>query len=269
MIYLVSGMPGSGKTYFTMRMIDKHLAAGKVVVTNVALKDDWADRIARGSFRARMSRRYRRKLIAGYERRLLITDDPGVLMTTFIEGDKEGRAVAVLDEAGSFLDARAWNRKGGGLDREGMVRWFQRHRHYGFDVYLIAQLPSTIDKNVRELYEENITLKNLRNFKIMGLRVFPRCRFVAVHRWNSTDKHILKRETYGLSKRIAGMYDTHTLANDLPREDATMILPVRQGPIPRYVGEKHTEAPEPVVMPLPPPKMPAFMQVVSTNGGSR
>lgn len=251
MIFLVTGMPGGGKTYFAMRKIDQSLAAGKVVVTNVKLSPDWAERIADGSPIARRNKRYRARLIANYRRHMHFVENPGELMSIMVKGDEEGRAVAVLDEAGAFLSAREWNKRCPGCEgkkrrdgspedhipgcdgftRKEIVTWFQRHRHYGFDVYLIAQLLSSIDKSVRELHEENIMLKNLKNFKLAGVKVFRRNRFVAITRWNSTDKHVLKRETYTLSKRVANLYDTHALKSDISPEDAELILPLDPGQV--------------------------------------
>lgn len=238
MIYLVQGTPGSGKTYYACRRIDEAIAAGKVVVTNVQLVDDWAERVARGIPLGRFRRRAVRARAAGYRRQLLVIEDVSELLRVRVEGAGEGRWLAVLDEAGAFLNSRTWNEG----DRKHIVKWCQRHRHYGADVLLIAQLPGTIDKAVRELYEEAVKLKNLKNFKVCGLRVFPRCRFVAIHTWNTTDRHVLKRDTYGLSKRIAGLYNTHQLAADLEAEPDATVMPLpAPAPKPRR-GRRRTRA---------------------------
>lgn len=221
MIYLVVGTPGAGKTYYAARKIDHALAAGKAVVTNVRLADDWAEVVASGIPFARLRSRAVANRAAAYRRQLRVIDSPDELLRIRIAGKGESRAVAVLDESGRFLNSRNWNQEG----RDGLVTWAQAHRHYGYDVYLISQLQGSIDKQVRDLYEELVRLKNLRNFKVCGVRVFPRCRFIAIHTWNSTDKHVLKRESYGLSKRIGSLYDTHELAADLSGVDPADVLP--------------------------------------------
>ena len=229
MIYLVTGTPGSGKTYYACRRIDQAIAQGKVVVTNVQLSPDWAERIASGIPLARFRRRAVARRAADYRRHLLVIDDVNELLAVRVEGTAEGRWLAVLDEAGGFLDSRSWNDS----DRKELVRWCQRHRHYGADVLLITQLPEAIDKQVRQLFEELVRLKNLRNFKVMGIRVFPRSRFVAIHTWNTKDQHVLRRESYGLSKRVARLYSTHQLASDLDGlGDRATVLPTPRPPKP-------------------------------------
>jgi zona occludens toxin len=252
-IYLVQGTPGAGKTYYACRRIDQALAAGKVVVTNVQLADDWADRVARGNPICRWSRRARDRRARELRRQLLVIDDVDELLRVRVAGQGEGRWVAVLDEAAAFLNSRSWNQK----DRGDLVRWFQRHRHYGADVYLIAQLAHTIDKQVRELFEESVRLKNLRNFKVMGVRVFPRNRFVAIHTWNTKDQHVLRRESYGLSKRVARLYNTHQLAADLAADPDAVVLPRPREPRPprarrRRRGGHDLPAPAPMPPPVPP-----------------
>jgi zona occludens toxin (predicted ATPase) len=229
-LYLVEGPPGSGKTYFTTRKIDAALAAGKVVVTNVSLRPDWVERVAKGSAWCWTSRGARRKARrANYSGRLLELDQLEDLFRVRVDGTEEGRWVVVLDEGQRWLNSRTWSKE----DREQIVRWFTAHRHYGADVYLIAQDVEMLDKQVRVLFEERITLRNLRNFKVMGVRILPGNFFVAIHRWNSTEKHILKRETYRLSRRVARLYNTHQLAEDDDQAHDVIRLPRTDGPAAR------------------------------------
>jgi zona occludens toxin len=245
-IYLVQGTPGSGKTYYACRRIDQAIAAGKVVVTNVQLAPDWAERIARGNPWCRLNKRARARRAARYRRQLLVIEDVDELLRVRVEGAGEGRWVAVLDEAAAFLNSRSWNDK----HRGDLVRWFQRHRHYGADVYLIAQLAHTIDKQVRELFEESVRLKNLRNFKLMGVRIFRRSRFVAIHTWNTKDQHVLRRESYGLSRRVARLYNTHQLASDLLADCPDALVLPRPADAP--VGASDDPQPGPHLSATPP-----------------
>lgn len=223
MITLVTGPPGSGKTYFAMRAVNDAILSGKVVVTNVPLSDDWAERIVKGTA-ARRSKKAAAAKAARYRRNLIVLEDMDELRKVRVRGKAEGRALAVIDEAGSFLNPRRYR----DADRMDNVTWFQKHRHYGFDVLLISQLPALIDPQVRDLYEIRITLRNLKNFRLMGLPIFPGHFFVAIHTWNSRDRNILKRDSYKLSKRIAGMYDTHVLSATKTKEEyepGSIIMP--------------------------------------------
>lgn len=56
----------------------------------------------------------------------------------------------VIDESGPWLDSRKWNDK----DRAQVIDWLLQSRKRGWDVLLIAQAPSLVDKQVREAVVE-------------------------------------------------------------------------------------------------------------------
>lgn len=228
MIALVTGTPGSGKTLYTCRRIEHAILAGKMVATNVVLVEDWADRIARSSPLLRLYPRLRRRRIATWRSRLVYVETVDDLArvrlsTTGYEKRLEGRGVAVLDEAGEFLDARAWSE-----DREQRKRtnrWFQQHRKLGWDVYLIAQQPELVDKQVRELAEYEVRLRNLRRFRVAGVPLAPFNLFLALWGWHGVrSPRPMRKEVFTLSRRTAGLYNTHQVVHTVGEEDGQDAL---------------------------------------------
>lgn len=219
MIALVTGPPGAGKSYYCVRTIVDQLEAGKVVVTNVALVDDWAERLARANIFRRLWPGRCAKAAADFRRRLFVITDLPELFRVRVAGRGEGRAVAVLDEAHNWMNARAWN-EGGRMD---VVRWFTQHRKLGFDVYLITQDALNIDRQVRDLFEYHVRLKNLRKFKVGGIPLFPMNLFLAVWGWHDGAKSIVRRQMY-LLNGTARLYDSMALSHGADQLDPADVI---------------------------------------------
>ena len=232
-ITVVIGKPGAGKSYFAVRAIVMALLRGEPVVTNVPLREGWADEVAKmrgGRYRGRRWRAAR----AEHLRWLVhVIDHANELARIGVPGcgkcehcragrecTKEGRAVAVVDEAPKFLDPRTWNLAKDGaeggrpvLERKKTVDGLRMHRKRGFAVYLITQAEGLIDNQIRGLGERYVTLRNLRRiphwanpFWYLRLDLF-----CAVTLWGAPGKVGTLRartEWYLLNRRIAGLYDT-------------------------------------------------------------
>jgi len=228
MIYAVTGTPGAGKSWYCVRKICNALQAGKPVATNVPLVDGWAMALAgRNPKYVLGGRRAVRRAADRYERSLYLVEDLQELMRVRLRGKGEGRGVAVLDEAHEWLNSRRWEDS----DRKPMVSWFSRHRHYGWDVYLVTQYLDSVDKQVRDRVEYHVVLRNLHNAKVAGVRLFPFNLFLAIHLWAggpATLKHVSKREAFKLDGRRK-LYDTHGLAWDLSDGEDALWLPREVG----------------------------------------
>ena len=167
-ITCVVGPPGAGKTFWTVRAIVGGVRSGRCVATNVRLVDGWADTVARSTV-LRFQPRRRRRTVARWERRLLYVDTLAELgnvrlRTEGWEGKLEGRGIAVFDEAGEALDARAWNE-----DKERRKldnRFMRQHRKLGWDVFLVAQEEEQLDARVRGMATYIVRLVNLRSMKL-------------------------------------------------------------------------------------------------------
>lgn len=230
MIAAVQGVPGAGKTYYGMRVIAQAILAGKFVATNVKLVDDWPERIANTTVLRWMPRRRAQKM-AEWRRRVAYVEDVDELArirlgTRGFEKQLEGRGVVVLDEAGEWLDSRSWADDKDKRHRTN--RFFRQHRKLGWDVYLIAQDVEHIDKQVRDLAEFTVTLRNLRRFKpFLGIPLWPFGNlFLALWFWSGVrlGRPMRKQGPYTLNKKIAGLYDTHQIVHEVGNDEGHELV---------------------------------------------
>jgi hypothetical protein len=236
-INLRTGAPGHGKSYSSVVEIRDALEAGLYVVTNVPLVEGWPLTMARTNpFSRLIPGRCQQKAVQ-FERRLYQLHDVAELPRIRVPAcgrcpgckkgkgcRREGRCKAVLDEVHRWLNGRTWDADdtGQGLTRAQAITrrkaindWFSTHRHFGFEIDLITQDESNLDKQVRGLFETHTHLKNLRRFKLFGLiPIVPFNLFVAVTHWHDSDKTRLGVKSYLLNKKLANCYDTFGAARE-------------------------------------------------------
>jgi len=217
-LIMVTGPLGAGKSYYGTRKAVEALERGKVVVTNFRLQPEWHERVVdRHPLRWLMPGR-RRKLKARWARQVLVVNDLKTLLRVRLDGEGEGRGVVIIDEAHVFMNARSWRDE----ERMELVEWASASRKLGFDVYLITQDLQSLDRQVRDRLTYHVTLRNLKQFKLLGLPLIPFNFFLAIWQYHAAGKAIIKREAYTLRKWIAGLYDTFDLgafASLVSRED--------------------------------------------------
>jgi len=241
-IAMVTGAPGSGKSFYAVREIAAALERGQVVATNIELVDGWAVKVARLNVIRRMVPGRVAKTAAAYERRVLVTADLEELFAVRLHGSGEERGLMVLDEAHNWMNARTWDAdetgkaasKGEAVRRRlAVVRFFSQHRKLGWRVLLITQDEANIDRQVRSLFEYHVKLKNVRNFKLAGLPIVPCNVFVAVWLWNDKTRSRVKVQMYGLRRKVARLYDTMALSHGMETDELTepVFLP-RPAPAP-------------------------------------
>lgn len=227
MIFMVTGVLGSGKSYYAVRRIAAAMFEGKPVATNVELRPDFAEYMVRHRPEL-LLRPMRRSQLLGEDVRSLAahyhyTEDLEELMAIRLAGAGESRGVMVLDEAHGWMNARSWS----STDRKEIVDFFTRSRKLGWDVILIAQQPEMLDKQVRDLFEYSIVLRNLKRARYMGVPITLGANlFLAIWSWWAAGKRIvLKREAYRLTW-VKNLYDTMSgVGLDLGIEDGTLVLP--------------------------------------------
>jgi hypothetical protein len=132
-VYSVEGKLGTGKTKFCVWRAQQALRDGRRVASNVDL--NLSELVP--------------ELHASYVR---IPDKPSASDLSMIghgnpeSYDEEKNGVLILDELGTWLNARNFADK----DRGGVIDWLIHARKLGWDVYLIVQDAGMIDKQVRE-----------------------------------------------------------------------------------------------------------------------
>jgi zona occludens toxin len=218
MMAVVTGPPGSGKSFYAVCKAIDAVESGKFLVTNFPLIENWEETVANHHPLRYMIPGRRRALAKRFRQRSFYSPDLTELSRLRFEGRAEGRAVAVIDEAHQALNARMWNDS----DRAEHIRFFTQHRHVGLDLFLLTQDLQNIDRQVRALLEYHISLRNLRRMKVMGIPVSPINLFLAIWLWHSGPKNVVKRELFPLNWRKK-LYDTHGYAP--PPTDGAIWLP--------------------------------------------
>jgi Zonular occludens toxin (Zot) len=132
-VYSVEGKLGTGKTKFCVWRAQQALLAGRRVASNVDLQlDKLTPRLKTSYVRLPDKPRAHDLEAAGHGN----SDSY----------DEEKNGVMILDELGTWLNARSFQDK----DRAPLLDWLIHARKYGWDVYLIVQDANMIDKQVRE-----------------------------------------------------------------------------------------------------------------------
>ncbi len=182
MIELYSGTPGSGKSLHVAREIRSRLRMSKRFIIGNFYVNQKAIRKVKGNYiyvsndRLTPYRllRFARMLSKRLGRRL-----------------KEGEILLIIDEAQLLFNSREWQN----LAKSGWLSFFSQHRHYGFDVILIAQFDRMLDRQVRSLVEYEVVHRKVSRAGYIGFFVGLCCHdnlYVAVTRW------------YPLRERVGG-----------------------------------------------------------------
>ena len=195
MIYLYSGTPGSGKSLHVARVIKSTLLLNKPVISNIPINES---------------------LVKHPDKYLYVTDNmlrPSALVQYSQDyfSDKpvkEGQILLIIDEAQRMFNARNWSKS----DRAGWNEFFQLHRHYGFDIILVAQFDRMLDRQVRSVIEYEQIHRKVSNYGWRGwiLCAFMAapCLFVSVKMWYPMKERV-GSEFFRYSKRLGKLYDTY------------------------------------------------------------
>lgn len=120
---------------------------------------------------------------------------------------REGAIKLYIDECQLLFNARTWN----DAKRKDWIKFFTQHRKLGYDVYLIAQFDTMIDKQLRALIEYEIKHRKLNNYgwvgRIASLLVLGRPVVVAVTYWYPMKQRISSEWIIG-RKGLFKIYDT-------------------------------------------------------------
>lgn len=105
----------------------------------------------------------------------------------------EHQTLLVFDECQDIWNSRTWNRS----DRLDWCHFFQLHRHYGFDVIMISQSDTFVDKQIRAILQEKVYHRSFAGYKVLGKVVALLCGgtcFIAVH------------SLYGMAKKDSRLF---------------------------------------------------------------
>lgn len=206
-IFLYTGTPGSGKSLHVAELIYYAVKLKRPVIANFEINESM--------FRDSSSFTYA---------------DDDELTPEFLEQYaldywkgrrvKEGTLKLYIDECSLMFNARDWSRS----DRKSWVRFFQLHRKLGYDIYLITQFDTMIDKQVRALVEYEVKHRKVNNVgwvgRLFGLLAFGRPIVCAVTYWYAQKMRLSAEWMLG-RKKYYRLYDSYRLFQDVQGEPAS------------------------------------------------
>lgn len=198
MIELYSGTPGSGKSLHVASEIRKRLKAHKrIIIGNFFVNQNVIPKkkgvylyVANNRLTPQRLLRFARKFSDHLGRRL-----------------KEGEILLVIDEAQLLFNSREWQN----LSKTGWLSFFSQHRHYGYNVILIAQFDRMLDRQVRSLLEYEIVHRKVSRGGNIGFFVgllFNNSLYVAVTRWYPLKERVSGDFFIG-TKKLYAIYDSY------------------------------------------------------------
>lgn len=141
-VYIVTGKLGSGKTLASVGRIRDYLLEGRKVATNLNLNLE--------------------KLVGNYKKNTVVYRVPDRPKAEDLDniglgydGDfigEERNGALVLDECGTWFNAREWNAEG----RQELLDWVIHARKRRWDVFFIVQDLSVLDKQARVMFAEHV-----------------------------------------------------------------------------------------------------------------
>lgn len=198
MITLYSGTPGSGKSLHAARDIRERLRSRKCVVI--------------GNFFVNVNNIPKRKGTYIFVENYRLTPERLLLFSRRYANHlgrrlREGEIVLFIDEAQLFFNSREWQ----SLARKGWMSFFTQHRHYGYDVFLMAQFDRMLDRQIRGLLEYEVKHRKINRAgklgKVIGL-LFMNNLFVAITFW-----YPIKEKTDSVfflgSNKLYAIYDSY------------------------------------------------------------
>ena len=187
MINFFTGTPRSGKSLHMAMIIDKQLRKGKNVIANFEINERTYKRFNKkhpgklGKFIYVSNTEWLTNTYKPYydekKRRWV---DPPKEQFSYIDGLYgyaqnfhkrnhrgqiiEGQTLLVLDECQDLFNPRSWNRK----DRLKWCSFFREHGKYGYEVYLISQDESVLDKKIRHVLQYEYVHRCVNNYRLSG-----------------------------------------------------------------------------------------------------
>lgn len=199
MISLYSGTPGSYKSYHATADAVQWLGRGKNVIANFPID---ASKYYKNK-RKKLGQFYfvpNSELTVDYLMRFHRNNHkPNVL---------KAQTLLIFDEASIPFNARQFDRQ----DRMDWINFFANHRHFNYEIILIAQNDRMLDRQVRGLLEYEIKHRALKNWNLAFALVSLMCKglFHCVEYWYpcklKTDTQLKK-----FNQKIANCYDTMAL----------------------------------------------------------
>ncbi len=140
---------------------------------------------------------------------------------------KEDSFLIVWDEAQRQFNSRDWGKNG----RGDWLKFFTLHRHWGFEIIMVAQFDRMLDRQVRALFEYEYIHRKMSNFGWRGKLICVFCvgeLFISAKMWYPLRERI-GAEYFRKHKKYLEIYDTFALLDAVPAEDGDQGAPSDTG----------------------------------------
>ena len=193
MIYLYSGTPGSGKSLHAVYDLYTRLRLGRNCIANFPI-----------NFDCQMGHKLRKDkfLYLPKEKITVKALLKESLRVTHKRGFHENNILFVVDEAELLWNSRMFQQR----ERMDWISFFSQHRHFGFNIILIAQKDRMIDRQIRALIEYDVEHRKANNFKLFKLIPFPV--FICIERWYSINEKIESSPIF-YNRQKAKLYNSY------------------------------------------------------------
>lgn len=199
-VYFVTGKLGSGKTLFTIDVIQTALCNNQRVATNLDLK---LENLVMNSVKTEVIR-------LPDKPRLIDLELIGAGYSTDEKYDEKKFGVIVLDELGTWFNTRNYHDK----ERLPLINWFLHARKMRWHVYFIVQHIDAIDKQLRDaLCEHLVVCSRADRLKFFGFIKPPQIHLARVYYGDSETCSLVDRIVYK-SKNLWDGYDTEQVFTD-------------------------------------------------------
>lgn len=209
MIYCYTGTPGSGKSYSaTLRAYELiHRPRPKMVVANYNLNLD------------SKHQRYFRYLPND---KITLESLREISNEYFASHDfRESAITLIIDECQLCINSRTWNDK----NRLSLLEFMSQSRHMGYDVILVAQNSSMIDRQFRALIEYEVKHRKLANFGLVGrllsLVAMGRVYAAVTYYYGLTER--IGVRFFVPRKRVFRLYDSYVMFRRT--DDSSAVVP--------------------------------------------
>lgn len=225
MIYFVNGRPGGGKSLFMAEKIYHSLKRGINVIANFEINMDYFKKCRHperlGAFietsNAELTTQAYLNLSSKEKKFSYIEGLRGFALNfhDLTDRGKEVQGIIVLDECGGLFNSRTFNAR----DRLEWLDFLSKHRKYRYDVYMIAQSDSQIDKQIREMFHKEIECRCVTKMRLFGRFLAFLCGgnlFVRICRDITLMKPMRKKDSkeyaqYYTGRKYYRFYDSYKL----------------------------------------------------------
>lgn len=122
---------------------------------------------------------------------------------------REGEVVLFIDEAQLLFNAREWQSMG----RSGWLSFFTQHRHFGYDVVLIAQFDRMLDRQIRGVIEYDVVHRKVSRAGRFGAFLGFLSRgslFIFIRRWYPISEKVSSEFFLG-NQKLYAVYDSYNI----------------------------------------------------------